>query len=100
MPAEGDWATKTYMARMNRAGTDMLRVRLRTERGLVVQFSVQDEAMIDDQWLPVVRYDTAPGYAHRDRLDRRGRNIEKLDLGSPNRYSEVFTNALNDTKTN
>ena len=38
-----------------------------------MQFVVQYEAQIHGQWQPVVRYDTAHGFAHRDLLHPDGR---------------------------
>ena len=50
-------------------------------RGIVLSFVVQLEVHHPrrDVWLPVVRYDTAHGFAHRDRLHPDGR-IEKTPL--------------------
>ena len=45
-----------------------LRVRIEVDRGCVLKFSIQLECLIDAQWSPVVRYDTAHGFAHCDRL--------------------------------
>jgi hypothetical protein len=36
--------------------------------------------LIDDQWYPIVRWDTAHGYAHKDELNRRGRVRQKIIL--------------------
>ncbi len=52
---------------------DRLRVRFLRERHTIVQFVVQYEAEIGEQWHPVVRYDTAHGFAHRDLLHPDGR---------------------------
>lgn len=38
-----------------------VRIRISTEKGDVTSFTVQYETLVDDQWLPVVRYDTAHG---------------------------------------
>lgn len=52
-----------------------MRVRIRTDRGQVVDFVVQYETVIDDRMVPVVRYDASHGRAHRDVLDERGQTI-------------------------
>jgi hypothetical protein len=46
------------------------------ERGKIVFFRVQYETKINQIWYPVVRYNTAHGFAHRDLLNfkERGRN--------------------------
>ena len=55
------------------------RVRHAKVRGKVTEFIVQYEIFVDGQWRPVVRYDTAHGYAHRDLLHADGRK-EKTTL--------------------
>lgn len=44
-----------------------------TERGKVVAFAVQLEIRIETQWQPVLRYDAAHGFAHRDWYETRTR---------------------------
>jgi len=41
---------------------------------------VQFETFVNKQWRPVIRYDTAHGYAHKDILDWHGRVIEKIEM--------------------
>ena len=52
---------------------DRLRVRFMRERQTIAEFVVQYEAEIKGRWYPVVRYDTAHGFAHRDLLHPDGR---------------------------
>ncbi len=52
--------------------TDRVRVWILTERGDVRNFTAQYEAFIDDEWYPVVRYDSWHDRPHRDTLDRFG----------------------------
>jgi hypothetical protein len=56
--------------------------------------------MIDGIVYPVVRYDTAHDYAHRDTLDRSGREIAKDWIAGPNRFAWALTIAIRDLKTN
>ena len=44
-------------------------IRMKKE---VLGFVVQYETRVADQWLPVIRYDTRHGFAHRDILDMKG----------------------------
>lgn len=60
--------------------SDRKRFYLKTARGRVIEFVVQYETLADDEWLPVVRWDTAHGYAHKDVLNWRGRVVEKTAL--------------------
>ena len=58
-----------------------VRVHIVIERPrTVTSFTVQYEAVIDGRTYPVVRYDCAHGYPHRDLLDAEGRNVAKLWL--------------------
>jgi hypothetical protein len=41
-------------------------------RGKIIKFSVQYETKVGQTWLPVVRFDTSHGFAHRDLLDAKG----------------------------
>jgi hypothetical protein len=59
---------------------DVIRVRLDVDRGKVVTFTLQLETFVDDQWRPIVRYDSAHGHPHRDLLDWDGRVIDKFWL--------------------
>ncbi|KKK53372.1 hypothetical protein LCGC14_3095440, partial [marine sediment metagenome] len=42
---------------------DRLRVSAQKQRGEILEFTVQYEALIRDEWRPVVRYDTTHGFA-------------------------------------
>ncbi|HAZ08598.1 MAG TPA: hypothetical protein DCZ01_08785 [Elusimicrobia bacterium] len=57
-----------------------LRFRIRTLKEKVVEFLVQLELRVDGAWKPVVRYDNAHDFAHRDVLDFKGNEIEKTPL--------------------
>ena len=67
--------------------------------GRIRHFCVQLEVRIDGIWMPVVRYDTAHGFAHRDILDRKGNNIEKTPLFGMD-YNDALTFAESDLKAN
>jgi len=38
----------------------------------IFEFRIQLEVLVDEEWYPVVRYDTAHGIAHRDILHPNG----------------------------
>lgn len=65
-----------YVDALNDIG-DYLPSWATTERGQVLDFVVQYETTVAGRRLPVVRYDCRHGFPHRDRLDRRGREIVK-----------------------
>lgn len=82
------------------ADNNALRVRFELEHARGVGFTVQLECRFgdDDEWVPVVRYDTAHGFAHCDRLhpyDPAG----KTETTSRD-YNEALTLALQDLANN
>lgn len=55
---------------------------------------------MDDEYVPVARYDTRLGRAHRDVLDRRGNNIVKAWLPGAVSYSDAPRGADQDLRAN
>ena len=64
----------------------------------IVFFRIQYETKINEKWYPVVRYDTAHGFAHRDLLDKNGYVI-KTPLFNQD-YNDALTFAESDLKIN
>jgi hypothetical protein len=73
-----------------------LRVYAALERGKAHYFRVQYEAFIGGEWTPLVRYDTAHGFAHRDLLHPDGTQEKLPMLVTP--YAKAFTAAICDLK--
>ena len=73
-----------------------LRVMFESERGQITRFVVQLECLFEEggEWIPVVRYDTAHGYAHRDVLHPHKKE-EKTKM-SVQDYNEAFNIAMSD----
>jgi len=67
-------------------------------KGRVIDFSVQYETFLDGEWIPVVRYDTSHGFAHRDLMSRKGQR-RKTPLFVVD-MNEALTFAENDIKDN
>jgi len=67
-------------------------------KGEVFSFVVQYETAIKGKWLPVVRYNTEHGFAHRDLLDKNG-NKHKTPMFTKD-YNEALTFAEYDIKSN
>ncbi len=67
-------------------------------RDRIVFFRVQLETFVEGKWLPVVRYDTAHGFVHRDLLDKHGHAV-KTPLFNQD-FNDALTFAENDLKTN
>lgn len=65
----------TYLLTLN----DRKRHEHVTEYGAVKRFAVQYETFVDGNWRPVIRYDTAHGFPHMDRIYPDG-TVEKIPL--------------------
>lgn len=76
---------------------DRLRVKATKTRGGIVSFIVQYEALIRGQWRPVVRYDTAHRFAHKDILHPDGL-VDKQPLNFPS-LNLAFTFTIQDLKS-
>ncbi|MGH7799625.1 MAG: DUF7718 family protein [Thermodesulfobacteriota bacterium] len=78
---------------------DRKRFYIETKRGKVIRFVVQFETFINEEWHPVVRYDTVHGYAHKDILERNGRVIEKVKIAIID-YKKALQIAILDIDSN
>ena len=78
--------------------TDRYRHQHIRERGKIVYFRVQLETLIENQWYPVVRYDTSHGFAHRDLIDKKGA-VKKTPIFVRD-YNDALTFAESDLKAN
>ncbi|MFH1563473.1 MAG: hypothetical protein ABIF11_08710 [Nitrospirota bacterium] len=67
-------------------------------KGKVIEFVVQYEVFIHGKWHPVMRYDTAHGFAHLDRIHPDGA-VEKVPFLYGD-YNEVLNFAQYDIKSN
>lgn len=76
---------------------DRLRVKATKIRGKIVSFVVQYEALIQQRWRAIVRYDTAHRFAHKDILHPDG-SVDKQPLDFPS-LNLAFTFAIQDLKS-
>lgn len=84
-------AHKTYLIRLGEGARK--RHYHETERGSVVAFMVQEVEVEMGVWNPVLRYDCAHDFAHRDRYNMRGeQDKEELRLS----YAEALNLADRD----
>jgi len=87
-----------YVIYLTAESTDRLRVNAKKEKGEILEFVVQYEALISEDWKPIVRYDTAHGFAHKDIMRADGEVIKQpLFFES---YNLAFTYATIDMKAN
>jgi len=66
-----------------------MRIWHQVDRGKIQAFTVQLEVLGKNQWTPVVRYDTAHGFAHRDLYTRQGKQF-KTPLGMDFNQARTF----------
>lgn len=70
---------------------DRVDIRVKVESGDVVDFSANYRARIDDEWVEVVRYDTAHGHLHLHRFWRPEEDeVETLDARSRDGATEDY----------
>ena len=89
---------KSFVVPLGDSDADRYRLYCRTERDLVVVFRVQYEAFIQGEWRPIVRYDAAHGFPHRDLLHPREATEKKEFPGRSN--AEILTLGQEDIKRN
>jgi hypothetical protein len=70
----------------------------RLSKNKIIEFCLQLEIYFEDKWYPIIRYDTAHGFTHKDILHKDGR-IDKEPL-FVNDYNEALTFAETDIKAN
>ncbi len=89
-------AEKTYLIRLGEGARK--RHYHKTEKGWVVAFMVQLEVEVEEGvWRPVLRYDCAHDFAHRDRYNLQGEQAkEELSLS----YAEALDLADKDINEN
>jgi len=89
---------KSFVVPLGESNSDRYRLYCEIERGQVIVFRVQYEAFMYDKWRPIVRYNTAHGFPHRDLL-HPNRPAEKTEYpGWSN--AEVLTAGQEDIKRN
>ena len=81
-----------FESMLDKFGHDRLRVRLKLEKGELMDVVFQYEALINGKWTPIVRYDCAHGFFHRDILnpngDKEKQEITIDNLKSASKYAE------------
>lgn len=69
-----------------------------SEKGTITSFVVQYEILHDGKWVPVVRYDNAHGFAHKDLLKPDG-SKDKILIGALD-LNDALTLADKDVQEN
>lgn len=105
-------ADKKFYKYLDDNGTERLRFKVITKKGLVTDIMIQYESYINNKWVPIVRYDCAHGYFYRDIMNPDGSqdkvaiSIEKLEIAigyseqelkdNWQNYKNNYLNKLND----
>jgi hypothetical protein len=80
------------------AGSVRLRCIYERRGKQVLKFTVQLEALREDHWHAIVRYDNAHGFCHRDMIHTDGtQDKTAVFVGD---VSATFTHAIDDLKAN
>lgn len=88
-----------YERALDDEGINWMRIRFSKFRGRIVSFAVQCETTIDGTRMPIVRFDTAHGRAHRDMMYQNGRQL-KLWLDEGLSYNDALRLAEDDINSN
>ncbi len=91
---------KEYERRLDTTGAEWLRVRFTTERGQLTIFTVQYETTVEAQTWPVIRYDSAHGFAHVDVLAPDGSQVSKRPLPDHLTLDQAFQLGITDIVQN
>ena len=75
-----------------------LRVLVVTVKGKVTRFMIQLEILLDEEWVPIARYDTHHGFAHLDILHPH-ETQDKIPLAAKD-FKEALDIAFADLLTN
>jgi len=70
--------TKSYIFMLTTE--DRKRHEHTVEKGRITGFVFQYEILFEGNWLPIIRYDTSHGYAHKDLINPDG-SKEKIFMG-------------------
>ena len=81
-----------FVSYLDSLGLNRIRVRLMTDNGALQDVMFQYEASIAEEWTPIVRYDCAHGFFHRDVLlpsgDKEKQIVEIDTLKRASQYAE------------
>ena len=86
-----------FIRTLSEEGLDRIRVIAEKEKGVILSFVVQYEALINNKWREIIRYDTRHGFAHKDVIHPNGKK-DKQPLFIQD-YNAAFTFAMDDLKT-
>ena len=83
---------KEFVKSLDNDGNERMRVRLTIIKGKLIDIVFQYESLIVKKWTPIVRYDLAHGFFHRDVMKSNGEKektiIEIAELHEASIFAE------------
>lgn len=74
---------KEFFIYLGNSFKDRVRLRFEKDKGEILDLVVQYDALVNEKWVAIVRYDCAHGFFHRDLLHPNGDKEKKvLDVPS------------------
>ncbi|MEW5693286.1 MAG: hypothetical protein AB1765_08315 [Candidatus Hydrogenedentota bacterium] len=83
---------------INLTEKDRIRVEITVSKGKILNFVVQLETFLINNWEPAVRYNYAHGFPHKDLIFRNGKKIKENI--SEESLSKIVNWAINELKIN
>ncbi len=81
-----------FESTLDKFGHERLRIKLKTNKGELIDVVYQYESFINNNWIPIVRYDCSHGFFHRDIIkpngDKEKKEITIDNLKSASKYAE------------
>jgi len=79
---------------------DKLLIKWDWQKGKMVNFVVQYMALIDEEWRPIVRYNTKHNVAHKDKFHYSGKKERQEISGNKKDYDSIYKQAQIDIRKN
>ena len=82
----------SYQKFLSNQEFDRIRMKIRTEKGKIIDIVVQYESLLNNKWTAIVRYDCSHGFFHRDVLypnnEKEKQAITILSMADALNYAE------------
>ncbi|MEP7170499.1 MAG: hypothetical protein ABI855_14110 [Bacteroidota bacterium] len=85
----------SYQKFLNDDENEKLRIKISTEKGKVTDVVIQYESFLNEKWTPIIRYDCAHGFFHRDVIFQKEKEKQAIAITS---LEDAFNYAEQDLK--
>ena len=83
---------KEYFKYLDKFENERVRMKIKTDKGRIIDMVIQYETKIKEAWNPIVRYDCSHGFFHRDIIfpggDKEKKAIAITNLETALSYAE------------